>query len=504
MESLKELIQVVTKHKTKALKTLDTSTGDRAHEFYLKIASGKLSTDKEAAKYFFNSTPKNAQYRKLKNKLTELLLNTAVFMDTNSAKFNDAQKAFYTCHKNLVLVRILRGRSAGKPAIDLIKKTLKYSMRYEFNDINVELWGLLRQHHATKTGDRRRYLECDQQAQRAAVTLTAENLALHWLEKLSLERVASTSRADSYSEIAREAIQVLEEFKEIDSYRFLLFKGNLETNYLMYSGRYEGLVSKCDEALVRFKKKKYANKEVVGQFLFMKLIGYSQIGTFEQCRKSYVVCERMFENGTVRWYNSNDVYFRVLLVHRRYSGALKVFEKMSTHATAKYQAQKRQEDFKIYQATLFYLSLQNKVKDKKLERFRLRKFLNEIPMYSQDKRGYNIPVLIIQILILIQMQKYDQLTDRIEAIEKYTSRYLRNDENFRSNCFIKMLLQVPKRNFHKVAVLRHAKPYVDKLATMPRSKSKQFFEVEIIPYEHLWEFVLESLEDRNVLSRVHS
>ncbi len=56
-----------------------------------------------------------------------------------------------------------------------------------------------------------------------------------------------------------------------------------------------------------------------------------------------------------------------------------------------------------------------------------------------------------------------------------------------------MRIQLPKRNFHKVAVLRHAKPYVDKLATMPQSKSKQFFEVEIIPYEHLWEFVLESL-----------
>ena len=110
-----------------------------------------------------------------------------------------------------------------------------------------------------------------------------------------------------------------------------------------------------------------------------------------------------------------------------------------------------------------------------------------------DKSGQNIPVLIIQILIQIQQKKYDQLTDKIEAVEKYTTRYLRKDNNYRSNCFIKMLLQIPKQNFERARVEKHTKILLEKLRSMPLERAKQAFEIEIIPYEDLWEMALESI-----------
>ena len=157
------------------------------------------------------------------------------------------------------------------------------------------------------------------------------------------------------------------------------------------------------------------------------------------------------------------------------------------------------ETFRNFQAYLFFINkIKNfEIKDNLLTSFRVRKYLNEVPIFSMDKRGYNIPILIVQILLLIHEKKYEQLTDRMEAIEKYTTRYIKKDENFRSNCFIKMLLQIPKRNFHRVAVERHAKKYFDKLISVPLSIANQAYEVEIIPSnEHLWEYILESLESK--------
>ena len=122
------------------------------------------------------------------------------------------------------------------------------------------------------------------------------------------------------------------------------------------------------------------------------------------------------------------------------------------------------------------------------------KFLNSIPIYSKDKRGMNIPILIIQILFLIVKKDYGQLIDRMESIQKYSSRYLRADANIRSNCFINMLLQIPKANFHKIGVERKSQKYYDKLLTNSIKISNQAIEVEIIPYEDLWEFILESLD----------
>ncbi|MEO1628103.1 MAG: hypothetical protein AAFV25_23340, partial [Bacteroidota bacterium] len=132
----------------------------------------------------------------------------------------------------------------------------------------------------------------------------------------------------------------------------------------------------------------------------------------------------------------------------------------------------------------------------KLKRFRLSKFLNEVPIFSMEKRRANIPVLIIQILFLLQQKKYSQVVDRMDALNAYCYRYLRKDETFRSNVFIKMLLQIPKANFHREAVTRKTKNLRDRLDNVPLEVARQSAEIEIIPYEDLWEYVLEMLSMR--------
>jgi len=119
--------------------------------------------------------------------------------------------------------------------------------------------------------------------------------------------------------------------------------------------------------------------------------------------------------------------------------------------------------------------------------------LNSVPLFSKDKRGLNIPILIIQILFMIVKKDYDQSIDRIEAIKKYCTRYLVKDKNFRSNCFINMLLQIPMAGFRRSEVKRKAKKYLDQLESTPLEFSNQASEIEIIPYEDLWGFIIESI-----------
>lgn len=106
----------------------------------------------------------------------------------------------------------------------------------------------------------------------------------------------------------------------------------------------------------------------------------------------------------------------------------------------------------------------------------------------------NISVLIVQILYAVAEKDYKKSSDRIEGIEKYCSRYLKDESTFRSNCFIKMLLQAPQANFHREATRRKAERYAKQLLTMPLDAANQAHEVEIIPYEQLWEMALESLQ----------
>ena len=57
-----------------------------------------------------------------------------------------------------------------------------------------------------------------------------------------------------------------------------------------------------------------------------------------------------------------------------------------------------------------------------------------------------------------------------------------------------MLLQIPISNFHKAGAQRRAESWWKTLKSTPLHVAKQAHEIEIIPYEDLWEFLLDSLD----------
>ena len=73
---------------------------------------------------------------------------------------------------------------------------------------------------------------------------------------------------------------------------------------------------------------------------------------------------------------------------------------------------------------------------------------------------------------------------------------MRNDPLYRANSFVKMLLQVPKQNFHPVAVERHANRYYSNLKSLPFLESKHPMEIELLDFEILWEQVMSFLRGR--------
>ena len=135
--------------------------------------------------------------------------------------------------------------------------------------------------------------------------------------------------------------------------------------------------------------------------------------------------------------------------------------------------------------------------DKNFSTIRLGKFLNNVPSFAKDKHGMNIPVLVIQMAFLILQKKYDGAAERIDALNKYCDRYLKtNNPNFRCNCFIKMLVQIPISGFHRAGVERRAARYFDKLKTIEINFSNQAREVEVLPFEILWVLILGTLQNK--------
>ena len=103
-------------------------------------------------------------------------------------------------------------------------------------------------------------------------------------------------------------------------------------------------------------------------------------------------------------------------------------------------------------------------------------------------------MIIAELLYNILELDYNAIEGRIYSLKEYCSRYLKkNNENYRSNCFIKMLLEIPKANFHPEAARRKAARYHQKLLNHPLEIAMQPREVEIIPFEQLWHIIIHYL-----------
>jgi len=131
--------------------------------------------------------------------------------------------------------------------------------------------------------------------------------------------------------------------------------------------------------------------------------------------------------------------------------------------------------------------------ENELPNFKVGKYLNNTQVFSKDKRGINVSILLMHIAFLLQRKDYNAIIDRTDSLNQYAYRYLRKDDSFRSNCMIKMVIQMTKADFHPVRTARYTADLRKQLSHVTLAGSGENIEVEIIPFEVLWDIMTKAL-----------
>lgn len=502
MEIIKELTFIVTQNKLDKINLLGDAMGDsKVNQFYHAILAGELPNDEVASKILLPDAKNTSSYRKLKAHYRKLLINTTFFLDLDQPSYNQRQVAYYECYREWAAIKILLGKNARKSAIQLANKVLRYAEKYEFTSLCVDITSLLRLHYGVREGDRKKFDELNERYHYYKNVNDAEQKAEEFYAELMLNVTIFKGEKMEIAQMAHTAYYTLAPMiKKYHSYGLLLYGSLIQ--YMIYSGEnnYKATLTVCDQVIHDFKKKKYTAAVPLQIAYYQKVICQIQLKQFDGGEEAAAKCLKLIEFGSFNWFKYNELYF-ILLAHTgKYQELLSVYFNSTSNRRFKYLDDSTKEVWVLYKAYLHYLSELGEIDAsayaKKFTTFKLNKFLNEIPEFSKDKAGMNIAVLVLHILFLILLNKYDQVIDRIEAIEKYISRHINKGDTIRSKYFIKMLLVIPNANFHKAAVIRKAQTYREKLLNKPLDLAHQQYKLEIIPYEVLWEFALNSLNNK--------
>jgi hypothetical protein len=360
----------------------------------------------------------------------------------------------------------------------------------------------LRLHYGTIDGDQKKYEHSRTLYTEYQQIWMMENEAEELYTRFVNQYVNSRATKEELTGEAEEFYErIRPNLDKCDSFRLHLCGRLLEL--MVHSSRndYVKSADACRSAIEFFENKPYNSSLPMQAFYYQLVVCHVQLKEFEKGADIIRRYQDIYEDGSFNWFKLQELFFLLAMHTGHYQEAFDVYEKVAQHNKLSTQPAGIQETWKILEAYAHFLVHNGKVEREPTTRFRLSKFLNEIPKFSQDKRGMNIPVLVAQVLFMFADKQFAHTIDRIEALDRYCSRYLKKNDTFRSNCFIKMLLAIPEAGFHREAVVRKAQKFRELLDSMPMELSNQAHGIEIIPYEALWEMALEMLDNQIIIPR---
>lgn len=501
METIKELVRLIERNKARTIEVIGYGKGKEVsmlNDFYARMVNEEIHDDREAARLFFESSPSDLSYRKFKSRFKKRLLNTIFFLNIKQPQFTETNRAYLNCLKEIYATKILFNRGVVSAAIDLAHKTLRQCMFFEFTELSLDLCKMLQTLYATRCPDSKKFSHFYKLTQTLTTQYQLETQAQGYYLFLASKFMDTRAPSPRVAKQAMEFVRILDEQpRENPSFYFQRYYLQIVTLTAMCCNDYRKALHISKSALEWIETKPFNAPSVKTFFHFQIIACCTYLREYEEGLKFSLANLEQESEGSLNWFKNRELSFTLAMHTRNYQEAYHTYLQVVHNAAFKKMDAYNTELWKIFEAYIMYLKVAGKVETAPHEtgnNFRMQKFLNEVPIFIRDKAGLNIPILVVQILFSIANRRYKIAHERIADVEKYCSRYLRKNDNYRSDIFIRMLLEIPHAGFHRFAVSRRVSLWKQKLDNMPLEIANKGRHIEVIPYEDLWEMAVESLD----------
>ena len=503
MEALTQIVHLLDGFKLSKIDIIDSQdSNSRFTEFYRMIKSGEIKNEEEAAKHFYPKEEKRDQnYRKFKSQFKERLIDTVFFLDTHNKKVSEYQNSFTQAQKTWAATCILYNRSAFAAATETSERLLKDCIYYEFTELVVQITDKLKNIYGTVIGDKGKFNYYRDMHHKYLEYYIAELKAKDLMQCIRFHYVKSAAyNKEKYAE-AEKAIEIITPLRATcETYMFMSFW------YYIHVAKYQtifdnrNIVKTCEEGIAHFKQKQYAATAPIAVLMNQLLIGQIQLRQYAAGRVTAAEVLQLQTEGTHNWYKTLEQHVMLAFHTKEYGEAYRVYQIAKSHRDFKFLKGANLEIWRLYEAYLVFVIKIGKIPNLTLPQsgfktFKVNKFINDVSQFSNDKKGMNIPSLIIQYVLQLTEKNRDQLVERMEAIEQYVKRHVNSDEAvYRSHCFLKLLLELTKVNYSRKLILPKAQPIIAEIENTPIDLMEQGDRIEIMPFEYLWEDMLPLLQ----------
>ncbi|MBT9394365.1 hypothetical protein KLP40_14435 [Hymenobacter sp. NST-14] len=494
MKELKTLVKIVTDRRLDTLPLLnfsESSSPGKDFRLIRMLDSPTVITQTQLVKGLYGGTDTKsaASFRKLKSRVQQKLLNQLYFLDQSDPRHLAVKKYDQKCLSTLHQAKILVGEGEYKLAEKLFRKALRLAEEAEFTHYSILGFTILRKLYV-EMNNPARFRWVNQQLQDFLAKQLLENEA----EQLYVEcKIALNDKVQYRRFILDQLPQIIERLEaihqEVNSYNTFhplytirLMKEELQGNYTEIIRLTSEVEQLCQQGKINLRRldKRFNNYISVFAHLHNK-----------QAEQGLQLAEEYFKNfhySSGNWFYFLETYLLLAIHAHNYSTALALLQQAHQNPYFNKQRDAAQQRWELYEAYLQFIK--PAISPLKMRAF--SQFVQKVPSYSRDKQGQNVAILILQFLYFLNTGDIDGFTARLDALRKYEQRHLRDPATLRTQLFFRLIFMSMKEGFDMRRVAPKAQPLLERLRATPHP-GQAYGEIEIIPYEHLWDLIVNIL-----------
>jgi hypothetical protein len=494
MEEVSRLVRLVSVRGQKVIPLLDLDTAKTNKEkaLFQKVQNGECQDDKEAAETLYGTTPDDARFKMLKMRLKKKLLNHLFFLDFTNNRFKVSYRHEQECLNTIHQVRILILNGEYQIAERLLNSALKISVDCEFTYITVTCLELLVV-VSSETGNAKSFYATKETLTKYRTLAAYEHEAedLFYVAKLELNK-SIQSRKSFFGQLQSTLKRLRELWTLSQSYNIFDYYYMLTIWFHELTGEFTEIISMATESEQLLKDNSINEKRFDHRYnKYINVYAHLRARSF---RNGLELAEQYlddFDRSTNNWFAFMENYFLLALHAKKYDLALRLYKTVVENDFFQKINRLASERWTLYRTYLYFVNPSAEL----LKQFSIRDLLTAVPEYGKDKQGYNVAILIIQLMYYLREKDLEALVYRIGYLRKYMGTHLKDSFSDRSRLFFKLLLLTVREQLDPEGCRKKGKGIYEKLQNTP-PPGDAYAETEIIPYEHLWDLAIQTLEKK--------
>jgi len=465
-------------------------------ELFEGYGSKAFESNGDAAEELYGKGPDYPYFFQVKSRFVEQLLKNIVHLDFDKPEYPRYRREEVKAQLNLFQMKVLARFGQKENVIWLAKRVLKTSIAYGFTSFVLEAARTLR-NDTSYFGNIKDFEKYDAIVSKYEVIDRAENEAdrIHFkIKTLAQKSVKNVIRNKEVFLQSAEHVKIL--FDEFQTpllaenyYKVLGFAYEFTNQF----ERYLEFVEEIED--LKFNKPEIFFSIRERNLTLDKGMALARLGRFEEGLEYIGENLKVHIDGSINYFVALEDYFKCAMRSGNFQLAMDTVNSVLNHPKNDILTSLYKERWELFKH--FSLFVTKAPMDQSFQ------FLNFFPEYSKDKQGYNISILCLQFMMLLQNGNFDGMVNKVEALRMYMVRQISKSQNRRAQYFIRLIQVAHTNNFDSEKSRLHGNKVFNLLKQFPEN-SDQFNEMEIISYQKMWEMCLDLMAEKTMAYSVAS